>query len=189
MKWLRECKLLPSQWFLILTMMVVINFSIKDKNPIFIVVLLPFGLLWFYEKWKWIQILGISLICLSFGLITGLIQMKFNLNYVNNLLNNSGFYSLRMKAVNFIGMHYNPTDASFLRLLLLNYRDQNSETISQNVNNLSVGFLFVVSGLHINLLLLGFKWIFKNKQVWIYWLIGLCLVIGYGYFLGFTVGI
>lgn len=189
MKWIQNLKLFPSQWFFVLTLMVVINFCIKDMNPIFVLVLLPFGLLWFYEHWKWYQIMEIALLALSFGFITGFIRLNWNLKSVNYLLFTTGFYDLRMQLINYIGLHYDLTDASFLRLLLLNYHDEYAKFISQNINNLSVGFLFVVSGFHINLLLFVIKWIFKRKLVWIFWILAFIIVLSYGYFLGFTIGI
>jgi competence protein ComEC len=60
--------------------------------------------------------------------------------------------SVRKHISNFIGSHYDQTTSSFIKLILLNIKEQQGKTTYYHMIDLSIVYLIVVSGFHISVL-------------------------------------
>ena len=54
---------------------------------------------------------------------------------------------------NYYDLHFSKTSASYLKALVLGYKNNLDEEVLSNINNLGISHLFVVSGLHVSLLI------------------------------------
>lgn len=188
---LYKYKLTSEQVFICLISIVLMAISNQANNYFYLIIDLPFLIYLVYLKTSIHQWIIMMLIFFIYCLLIYLININLNLRYINSLLlNKTSFYSLRLKLMTSINNHYEPMDSSFIKLLLFNFKDQNSYLLQQKINNLDIGFLFVVSGFHVSLLLNICKWIFFRKRFkfLIPWF-NLLIAFLYGYFLGYTIGI
>ena len=179
------------QWVYLLISIIVVSVCISKANAIYSLCLLPFVFSVFLNKWSWKQCLFLLTAISGFAILNSLINFPLTLGWINKILTQqTNFYYVRWLAINRISYLYPNNEASFIKLLILNYKDQNVWDIYKQINNLSIGFMFVVSGYHINLLLNLLTFIFflrrkkKVKKV-----VSLIFGVIYGYFLGFSIGI
>ena len=180
------------QSLFLLFCIIVVSVCINFKQPILSILITPFIISIFINKWNLKQIIIVSLISLIYFLIYYFIKINATISQLNYLLiNKTNFYIVRIKAINYINSIYNSEEVSgFFKLLILNYKDSSNYVLYKQINNLSIGFLFVVSGFHINLILNVLKYIFRFKsQSWTWFVLSLLFCNVYGYFLGFSIGI
>ncbi len=137
-----------SAWYLIIMIPIIIYFIITKINK----------KIWIY------LILTIIIVCIFY-----IIQnyWKSNINIFNNYLSNTNFYSGRDWLLNKINQLYkNEYSNEFIKLLMFNEKNYYGN-FYQNVSNLGITYLFVISGMHINIILLPLRYIFRKKNPYI----------------------
>lgn len=188
-------KLISSlELFILFLSLVIIGNAYLLKNISLLILLIPLVITLFFNRtnWKFI-ILMIIIICIYLIIhiyIKNIISFKQMNNYIDK--QNLNFYYLRNLAINHIqNVSINKYTASYINLLLFNYKNEYSHEIYNLIKQLSISHLFVVSGLHINLLtLIIHKTIFfkvKNKYVLLGFDFLVCSV--FSYFLAFSISV
>ena len=158
-----------SAWYLIIMIPIIIYFIITKINK----------KIWIY------LILTIIIVCIFY-----IIQnyWKSNINIFNNYLSNTNFYSGRDWLLNKINQLYkNEYSNEFIKLLMFNEKNYYGN-FYQNVSNLGITYLFVISGMHINIILLPLRYIFRKKiHIFYYFSIIFCFL--YGYVLQYSISL
>ncbi|WP_353289586.1 ComEC/Rec2 family competence protein [Ureaplasma ceti] len=180
-------------WFQLLTVfctVILFSVSITEKNYWFLIITTPFYVCLIFLKtsvFQWLNIgilIGISLLIIYF-------IPPLSLKFLNQFLEKkTQFFYLRKILMIFIESRYSSDSASFIEMLLFNFRNQNSYQLLRQINSLNIGYLFVVSGFHISLLLNLISRIFcLKKRPFFRDFCGFCFTVIYGYFLGYSIGI
>lgn len=141
--------------------------------------------------WKIIGFLCWCLFTIFFVIQETEITTKIAINFLEQKVPN--FFDIRKNVIQIIDNNYafNRDGGSYLKLLLLNQKDQNGWKIYTKTINLGIAHLFVISGLHLNLIsIIIHKLIFfkiKRKR-WIFFL-DLFISMVIGYFVRFSISI
>jgi ComEC/Rec2-related protein len=93
-------------------------------------------------------------------------------------------FSFRNELTNFISKNYEQMIASFMKLVLLNIKDNFSWKIYNQLIDMSIVHLIVISGFHLSVLIFFINILIKNK--WINQIITIFIVIILTYFLNFS---
>ena len=108
-------------------------------------------------------------------------------NHLSNWINNLFKLSIRDKLLNYVNRSYDIETSSIINLFIFNKKDNYSYDTYKMVSNLSIAYLIVISGFHLNILKrIITKILFKFKIISE---IGcLCFILFYTYLLNFSIG-
>lgn len=178
--------------FILLVGIWIVGFCLKNKFYIGLLFLVLVILALILSKTKLHLVLLICSLWLVFGLLIIFNPYLQSIAKINILLAKTPFYSLRNMATSYISNIYNNNStSSYINMLVFNLRDATNNNFYNNIKNLSIVHLFVVSGLHINLfgLILHklFFWKVKNKRLISGFDLIFCLF--YGYLLSFSISV
>ncbi len=135
---------LRSLWYLMILIPIIIYFVISKIS-----------------KKQWIWFLSLIIFVTIFSIILN--YWKSNLNVLNNYLEKTNFYNGRQCLLNKIdNLYKNQYCNEFIKLLMFNEKKFSSD-FYKNISNLGITYLFVISGMHINLLLFPFRLFFVKK--------------------------
>lgn len=95
-------------------------------------------------------------------------------------------FSLRDKAINLINDSYDQFTSNILNLFLFNIKQDYGYDLYQNMIDLSIVYLIVISGFHLSFIQNIFKHIFKNHR-WLNQIVNNCFVFIYTYLLSFSI--
>lgn len=159
------------------------------KSYYYFLILLPILIDFIYLKvnkkiWLyWILVIFLSFI---FRLLTN--DIDGNIYDLNNFLLNTNFYSKKQELLKRIDNIYkNEYVNEFIKLLMFNDKKYNSDFYN-SICSLGITYLFVVSGLHISLILSPFRKLFQNK-LYIYYILSILFCFFYGYLLNYSISI
>lgn len=178
--------------FILLIGIWIAGFSIANKFYFYLLYLILLIVILAIQKSKLLVIFLIFSIWLIFSCLIIFNNYLENINKINSLLEKTNFYSLRKIATNYISSIYNNNITSnYINMLIFNDKSDLINNFYNNVKNLSIVHLFVVSGLHINFLGLILHKLFfkkvKNKRIILSFDLIFCLF--YGYLLAFSISI
>lgn len=180
--------------FVIFLGIVVLGNSIIKTQWTILILFIPLLFLLCYCQIHWKYILLILIIWLLF-ILSYIFTKPINTlkNFRQTILNLChNFQNVRFKAINYLNKLYdNNLTSSYIGMLLFNYKTNEIYQIYKNTIQLSIAHLFVVSGLHIQLLLLFFETtilkILKNKRIQN--IFCFLLIFVYSYFLFYSISI
>lgn len=127
-------------------------------------------------------------ICLSF-IPLGIYYLIGNFNLFSHLrayIDTLFHFSLRNTVLSFISNNYDPLTSGVIKLLIFNVRSSQTSWIYQNIINLAIVHLFIISGFHLSLIKIGINKVF-GKYKWFSWIFGFLLIIIFTYFLNFSI--
>lgn len=125
----------------------------------------------------------------SFAIIFFVFYTKFNYSKTiefNKLINLICNINLREKILDYIDINYSDDNASIVKLLVLNEKQDYGISIYNRLSDLSVSFLIVISGFHLSLIPIFINKISKFKKTNIF--INVILMIFVNYLTEFNVG-
>lgn len=159
------------------------------KSYYYFLILLPILINFIFLKvnkkiWLfWILLIFISFI---FRLLTN--NIGGNIYDLNTFLLNNNFYCKKQELLNQIDNIYkNEYVNEFIKLLMFNEKNYNSDFYN-SICSLGITYLFVVSGLHISLILFPIRKLFQNKT-YIYYIISILFCFFYSYLLNYSISI
>ena len=158
-----------SYYYLIILLPILINLILLKVNK---------------KTWLlWILTIFISFI---FRLLT--YKIGGNIHDLNIFLLNNDFYTKKQELLNQIDNIYkNEYVNEFIKLLMFNEKNYNSD-FYKSICSLGITYLFVVSGLHINLILFPIRKLFKNKP-YPYYIFSVLFCFFYIYLLNYSISI
>ena len=95
-------------------------------------------------------------------------------------------FSLKQSLIEYINNSYDEKTASFIKLLILNYKDQYAKAVYNQMINLSIVYLIVIGGFHLSILKKVINFCFK-KHFKIALIVNLLLIFFYSYLLSFSI--
>lgn len=181
-------------WFILLISLIIIGNFIINKQPIYLISFVPIIFLIVIKK---IRIINLIIIICIIMLFTVLISGIFNRNsiyllnkYIDKRIPN--FYYLRSLAIQqIINNNSNKYVSSYINMILFSEKNQYAYEIYNITKQLSISHLFIISGLHINILNIIINcllsWKIKNKKNLL--IINLFISIFFLYLLKFAISI
>ncbi len=166
--------------------LIIILYVLKYKNYYLLIILIGgFCYLIFNHTSLKYYLLLVTLI-LFFTLIYYFLPPLINGNEMVSFLNNK-LFNIRLATMDWIDDGYNDSLTSgTIELIVFNYHTDATYDFYHKIIDLSVVYLFVVSGFHISMLNKLMKKIIKNKKLFIF--ISFTLLLFYCYLLNFSVG-
>ena len=132
------------------------------------------------------HILPLFIILVSFVLFWFL-QYTFDFNLINFIINKTRIMEIRNYSIEYIKNKYqNDNVESLLLLMLFNEKTEQGWMIYNNLKSISVCHIIVISGLHLNLLVVIINKIFRNKYLTT--IINFIVLIVISIFLNFSIG-
>ena len=140
----------------------------------------------FYIKLPIIKIvIYLILAFIPFGLI--FITKNFNVfKILQPWFDQIFHFSLKQSLIEYINNSYDEKTASFIKLLILNYKDQYAKAVYNQMINLSIVYLIVIGGFHLSILKKVINFCFK-KHFKIALIVNLLLIFFYSYLLSFSI--
>jgi competence protein ComEC len=120
--------------------------------------------------------------------LIGLIKDYVIFEHITAVIDHTLHFSLKKGAVNFINSHYQVQTAGFINLVMFNIKDQATWPIYDEMIDLSVVYLIVISGFHLSIFKQTIFKIFKHHHQLTY-VISFCFLLLYCYFLNFAVSV
>lgn len=174
--------------FLFLLMLAVIIMLTIFKDAIYILLLtIPFVYAW-YNKLKLKLILIFSILSFIPSIIYFLIKDFNFLVYFVNLINEKQGFSVRDLMSNYLDNKYDPLTSSFIKLMILNIKVDESYYLYKKMISLSIVYLIVISGFHLMFIRKLVEFIFK-KVPKISLAINLIIFFFYSFILNFSMSV
>ena len=181
-------------WFIIFISLIIVGNTILNKQVVYLIGLIPITFLIVLKRIKIKHVITIILVIAIFSILLLDIFTRNSIYLLNRYINNncSNFYYVRSLATQQI-TNKNPGlyVGSYINMILFGEKNKYAYEIYNLTKDLSISHLFVVSGLHINILSLLISkllmWKIKNKRIVL--VIDLLISLVFLYFLRFAISI
>lgn len=151
---------------------------------VFLLIPIIYGIGWKQPLQYWICTIGLIILMMALGIF---IPHEWELTNLFTLINSNLGFSIRDAGINYVDQNYSIDSATIIKALIFNEKNYEHDFF-QNLNRLDVIHLFVVSGVHINLLIMLINKCFK-KFKWIRISISFIICSFLFYLTGFSISI
>lgn len=170
-------------------------FIIKKKTYMLLLIICVCIIFLVLNKVNKFEIIILIPLTLLFLFLLIFVPNQYNQYYVvRKLENNTNFFYLRDQFFKFLDNHYNQNKTvGFIKYFIFNKKTKLVNELFKDLKDIGILQLLTISGFHINIFLKIFNLIFKklnHKKAKIASnLSGLIFVLGYGYFLSYSISI
>ncbi len=166
-----------NEWTLFILFICIIIIFYAIKSPFYLIIFIPIFIDFYIHKYRWKIKLIILISFVLFCLFT--YNLNSNINILNKWLDTTRFYNLRTYAIQVVENKYTDQNSiEFIKLIMFNEKNYYAN-VYNNISTLGITYIFVVSGLHISLMLYPINKIFKNNQIGNFISILICLILSY----------
>lgn len=175
--------------FIFLVNIELITFKHFHNNYFLVILIAPIIVGFFVEKNNWKKWLLIILVTIFIFLWCWFYPQNFTIKKLNQFLEQkTNFYYVKNKLINYINISIqNKNISNFANYLLFNHINESFQTFITTINNMGISHLFVISGMHINLIFQIWEKISKKWcPFWLTCTIRILLCIWFCYCLNFS---